>query len=99
MTGKIMSGNSLRPMTCWPEQFTPLSWKQQNSKALKEVGQVGEKTVFLGDEEGAIQDVWGGRSNGSRVSLTVWDNILTLWEAAGGEERAGRPQSHSGGLL
>ncbi len=30
---------------------------RENSVALKEVGQVGEKTVFLGDEEGAIQDV------------------------------------------
>jgi hypothetical protein len=29
----------------------------RSGKALKEVGQVGEKTVFLGDEEGAIQDI------------------------------------------
>jgi hypothetical protein len=29
----------------------------ENGEALKEVGQVGEKTVFLGDEEGAIQDM------------------------------------------
>ncbi len=36
---------------------------------------------------------------GGRDSLTVWDNVLTVWEAAGGEERAGRPHSRSGGLL
>jgi hypothetical protein len=29
----------------------------ENGEALKEVGQVSEKTVFLEDEEGAIQDV------------------------------------------
>jgi hypothetical protein len=36
------------------ENVTKLS---QAHDALKEVGQVCEKTVFLGDEEGAIQDV------------------------------------------
>jgi hypothetical protein len=41
MTGKRMSGNLLRHMTCQPEWFMPNS----------------EQTVFLGDEEGAIQDV------------------------------------------
>ncbi len=29
----------------------------ENSEALKEVGQVGGKTAFLGNEEGAIQDM------------------------------------------
>jgi hypothetical protein len=41
-------------MTCQPEWFTP---SHEYGKTLKEVGQVGEKTVFLEDEEGAIQDV------------------------------------------
>ncbi len=41
--------------------------------------------VFLGDEEGAIQNVLGGQSDGGRNPLTVWDNILTVWEAAGGK--------------
>ncbi len=31
--------------------------RSQNGKALKEVSQVCEQTVLLGDEEGAIQDV------------------------------------------
>ncbi len=57
------------------------------------------QTVFLGDEEGTIQDVWGGRSNGGCDSLTILDKVLTVREAAGGEERAGRPHSHSGVLL
>jgi hypothetical protein len=43
--------------------------------------------------------VWGSRSDGGRNSLTVWDSVLTVWEAAGGEERAGWPHSRSGGLL
>jgi hypothetical protein len=34
--------------------------------------------VFLGDEEGAIQDVLGGRSDGGRDSLTVLNNVLTV---------------------
>ncbi len=55
--------------------------------------------VFLEDEEGAIQDVLGKRSDGGRDSLTVLNNVLTVWEAAGGEERTGRLHSHSGGLL
>jgi hypothetical protein len=41
----------------------------------------------LGDEEGAIQYVWGSRSDGGRDSLTVWDNVLTVWEAAGGKDK------------
>jgi hypothetical protein len=65
----------------------------------KKSAKVGGQTVFIWDEEGAIQDVQGGRSDGGRASLTVLDNILTLSEAAGGEERAGRPHSHSGGLM
>ncbi len=55
--------------------------------------------VFLGDEEGAIQDVLGSRSDGGHDSLTVLNNVLTVWEAAGGEERAGQLHSCSGGLL
>ncbi len=58
---------------------------------------MGEKTVFLEDEEGAIQDVRGGRSDGGRDSLTA--SLTLFFEAAGGEERAGRLHSHSGGLL
>ncbi len=31
--------------------------------------------------------------------LTILDNILNVGEQAGGEERAGRPHPHPGGLL
>jgi hypothetical protein len=31
--------------------------------------------------------------------LTILDNVLNVGEQAGGEERAGRPHPHSGGLL
>ncbi len=55
--------------------------------------------VFLGDEEGAIQDELGSRSDGGRRSLTVLNNALTILEAARGKERAGRLHSRSGGLL
>jgi hypothetical protein len=34
--------------------------------------------VFLGDEEGAIKDVLGDRSDGGRDSLTVLNNVLTV---------------------
>jgi hypothetical protein len=91
-----MLGNSIRPMTCQPEWFIPVSWEPE---ALKEVGQVCEQTASLGDEEGTIQDMWGRQSDGSHGSLTVLDNILTVWEVAGDEERACGPHSCSGGLL
>jgi hypothetical protein len=55
--------------------------------------------VFLGDEEGAIQDELGSRSDGGLGSLTGLNNTLTVREAARGEERAGRLHSRSGGLL
>jgi hypothetical protein len=34
--------------------------------------------VFLGDEEGAIQDDLGGRSDGGHGSLTVLNNVLIV---------------------
>ncbi len=34
-----------------------LRHSHENGEALKEVGQVGEQAVILGDEKGAIQDV------------------------------------------
>jgi hypothetical protein len=61
--------------------------------------------AFLGDEEGATWDVQNGQSNsGSRSdgggnSLIVLDNVLTVYESAGGKEQAGWPHSCSGGLL
>jgi hypothetical protein len=39
---------------------------------------VGGQAAFLGDEEGAIQDMQGGQSDGGRGSLKVLDNILTV---------------------
>ncbi len=44
--------------------------------------------VFLGDEEGAIQDELDGRDDGGRGSLTVLNNALTIWEAARGDGTA-----------
>jgi hypothetical protein len=55
--------------------------------------------ALLGDEEGAIQDVRGGRSYGRRSSLTFLDNVLIVEESDGDKERADRPHSRSGGLL
>ncbi len=48
---------------------------------VKEVCQVGDQTAFLGDEEGAIQDVQGGQSNGGHSSLTALDYIHTVFES------------------
>ncbi len=82
MTGERVSENSLRPIKCRPKQFIPLLWEPA---ALKEVGQVGDQTALLGDEEEAIQDVRGGHGYGYRSSLTFLDNVLTVGESAGGE--------------
>ncbi len=32
MTGERMSGNSLRPLMCWPKWFTQFSWEQRSSQ-------------------------------------------------------------------
>jgi hypothetical protein len=45
---------------------------------------VGEKTVFLEDEEGAIQDVWGSRSDGGCDSLTS-ETTFSLFERQRGQ--------------
>ncbi len=38
ITGKRMSGNSLRPMTCRPERCTPLSWEWQSFQRSRRNG-------------------------------------------------------------
>jgi hypothetical protein len=53
MTRRRMTGNSLRPIGCRLKWFTPLSI---GHAALKEIGQVGDQTALIGDEEGAGQD-------------------------------------------
>jgi hypothetical protein len=55
--------------------------------------------AFLEDEEGAIQDMRGGRSYGWRGSLTFLDNVLTFEESAGCKERSACPLFRSGGIL
>ncbi len=86
----------LAPLCPWHASQNGLHCSHENGEALKEVTQVGEQKVFIGDEKGVIQDMWGGRSSSRRDSLIVWDIVLTVWEAAGGEELASQPHSHSG---
>ncbi len=38
MTGERMSGNSLRPLTCQPKRFTPLSWERRSSQRCRPGG-------------------------------------------------------------
>ncbi len=86
----------LVPLHPWCAGQNGLHRSHENGEALKEVNQVGEQKVFIGDEKGAIQDVWGGRSDGGRDSLIVWDIVLTVWEAAGSKELASQSHSRSG---
>jgi hypothetical protein len=60
---------------------------------------VAAQTDGQGDEKGASQYVQGIRSDDCCSSLTILDNVLTVGELSGGEERAGWPHPHSGGLL
>jgi hypothetical protein len=39
---------------------------------------VCDQTIFLGDEEGAIQDVQSSQSDGVQGFLTILGNILTV---------------------
>jgi hypothetical protein len=43
--------------------------------------------------------VQGVLSDKSHRFLIILDNVLTVGESAGGEERADRPHPHPGGLL
>jgi hypothetical protein len=65
----------------------------------QEVGRVSNQTALRGDKEGVIQNVPGDHSKDRHGFLTILDNVLTVGESAGGEERAGRPEPQSGCLL
>jgi hypothetical protein len=66
---------------------------------LKELGQVGDQTTLLGDEEGASMDMRDIRSNKYCSFLTILDNVLTVSELAGGQERDSQPHPNPGDLL
>jgi hypothetical protein len=78
--------NLLRPMACWLKWFIPLF---TGSEAFQEVRHVGNQTALLGDEEGAIENLWGNHSDDRHGFLTILDYVLTVGESAGGGERAG----------
>jgi hypothetical protein len=56
-------------------------------------------TALRGDEEGTSHDVRGICSNKRYHFLTILDNVLTVGESAGIEEKAVEPYPHLGGLL
>jgi hypothetical protein len=60
----------------------------QRSAALHEVDQVGGQTALRGDEEGAIEYAQGNHSPDCRVFLTILDNIVSVGESGGDEERS-----------
>ncbi len=60
---------------------------------------MGDKTALLGDEEGASQDTRGIRSDKRYRFLTILDDVLTVDESTGREERTGHPHPHPGDLL
>ncbi len=55
---------------------------------------MGDQTTLRGEEEGASQDMRGVRKNFHHAFLAILKNALS-----DGEERAGRPHPHPGGLL
>jgi hypothetical protein len=65
----------------------------------QKVSLMGDQTTLQGDEERAIENVREDHSDDCRGFVPISDNILTVSESAGGEEQAGHPQSHPGGLL
>jgi hypothetical protein len=60
---------------------------------------VGDKTALPGNEEGASQDTRGIRGDKRYCFLTILDNVLTVDESTGHEERTGHPHPHPGDLL
>jgi hypothetical protein len=69
-----MTGESVRKLAqAYEVSARTVHAALMRTSALKEVGQVGDQTIFIGDEEGAIQDTQGGRG-----SLRVLNNILTV---------------------
>ncbi len=81
---------------CRLKQFTPLFTKICSSQ---EVSQASNQTALRGDEEGVIQNVPGNHSDDRGGFLTILDNVLTVGDSAGGEERAGQPAPQPGCLL
>jgi hypothetical protein len=64
----------------------------------QEVSQVGIQTALWGDEEGTTENVWGYRSNDRSDFLTIWENVLTVSQSDGSEERTVQSHPHPGGL-
>ncbi len=60
---------------------------------------MGDKTALPGNEEGASQDTRGICSDKRYCFLTILDNVLTVDELAGREERTGHSHPHPGDLL
>jgi hypothetical protein len=56
------------------------------------------QTEGQGDEGGASLDLQGVCSDFHRGFFTILDNVVTVGESAGGEEQAGWPHPHPGGL-
>ncbi len=59
---------------------------------------MSDQTAFQGDEEGAIQNMPGDHSDDRPQLFDILGQCSHCWWSAGGEEQAGRPQTHSGGL-
>ncbi len=59
----------------WHVSQNGLRCSHENGEALKEVGQVGEKTVFLGDEEGAIRTCKAAEAMAAAI---LWQSETTF---------------------
>jgi hypothetical protein len=60
---------------CRLKRFTPLFTR---ICCFQEVGRLSDQIALRGDEEGAIQNVPGDRSDDRHSFLTIWDNVLNV---------------------
>jgi hypothetical protein len=51
----------------------------RTAKLLKKSARCINKWFSLEMKKELMQDAWGGRSDGGRDSLTVLENVLTVW--------------------
>jgi hypothetical protein len=88
MTGKRMSGNSLRPLTCRPERFNAALMR--TAKLSKKSARWVKKRFYLEIKKERFRTCEAAEAMGAN-SLTVWDNVLTV--RGGHGRRASWPAS------
>jgi hypothetical protein len=83
----------------WGDNQTSSPTPNKELKPSKKLAMWLPITEEQGDEKGASLGLQGIHRDFCCSLFTILDNVLTVGESARGEERAGWPHPHPGGLL